>query len=1367
MAIPLPSSRLDQFTTFGDLLRFLRRRMGMTQLDLALEVGYSDTHISRLERNERLPDILTIEARFLSALGLEDEPEAVARLLDLAANVRREDAPALGLCPYKGLNCFEESDADLFVGREVLTAKLAERVLALISRGPPDQKRFLAVVGASGSGKSSLVRAGLVPALRWNKKSADLQIHLLTPTARPLESLATSLTLEIPSVTTTAHLIDDLAGDTRSLHLFAKRALGWENNPHLLLVVDQFEELFALCRSEEERTSFIDNLLAAASEADGPVIVVIALRADFYARCAQYRQLRAALAENQEFIGAMSNEELRAAIEEPARRGQWEFEPGLVDLLLRDAGDEPGALPLLSHTLLETWQRRRGRTMTLGGYASSGGVHGAIAATAEAVFADRFTPDQQRLARRIFLRLTELGDETVTGDTRRRATFDELMLQPEETRKTRALLQELADARLIVTDETTVEVAHEALIREWPRLRGWLEENREDLRLHRQLTQAAQEWQAMGHTPDLLYRGVRLDQAREWALIHDDEMNPLEREFLAASVEATEREAADKEEQRQRELEAARRLAESEKRRAGAERRRAEEQERAAKQLRRRALYLAGAFTLALIMAFTALFFGSQARQAAILTRQSERVAFSRELAVQSKLNLAADPERSILLALAALDQAHSQEAENMLHEALSTSRLRRSLRGHEGPVYYVAYSPDGRRIATAGGDRTVRIWDTETGDELLALSHPAAVGQVLFSPDGAHVISGAADGRVRLWELASRRELLTITVAQDLPLTPDPRIVFSAWSPDGSLLATVALGEGELRFWDPETGAELFTIRDPDWLEVAPAVDLVPRSIAFSPDGMQVAINLNSNGARLGRIEIWDVATRQKVQTLQGRFDLPTPLAFNPEGTRIVTPTGPGPDDRAAIWDIASGELLFTLGEPVNTIRYSADGKRLLSASYGGIARVFDAATGDELLALAGHTGRVFTVAESPGCVQPPEAFFAWCGVHLATASDDGTARVWDISPAGNQEVLTLPGREFALSLDGTRLSVLRGGANGSAPPFSELVVEQWRLAAGAQSDHTSGYLSSTVEFGDGLPSWFWFFPAGGIFAAAFDTSPLKFWDVTNQGKALYSLSCCPWTSGMALSYANRSEPRAAIGDPHEGTVIIWDLLAGAKVRTLPVAEPDELVAFDDPISLQTGNRSYGDSPIVLSADGERLATLKNDTTVEIWDVTTGEKQASFPGPAIIDGARLWFSPDANWLIVADCTGRAVVRDALTGAEVTRFSNDGACITGVAFHMEQKLIALTSAQLETKIFNFETWQEVVTLPGGWLVQFTPDGTRVLVATDSLALAPFAVQTYFVNLDDLVALARTRVTRSLTTRECQRYLHMPACPAQP
>jgi WD40 repeat protein len=1124
--------------------------------------------------------------------------------------------------------------------------------------------------------------------------------------------------------------------------------LGTNNGSHLLLVIDQFEELFALCRSEEERALFIDNLLTAASEADGPVIVLIALRADFYAHCANYIQLREALARNQEYIGAMSDEELRRAIEEPARRGRWELEPGLVDLLLHDVGHEPGALPLLSHALLETWQRRRGRTMTLSGYAASGGVRGAIAETAETVFVDQFTPEQQTIARRIFLRLTELNDETSTADTRRRATFSELILKPEEASTTRTVLNALANARLITTSEDSAEVAHEALIREWPTLRAWLEENREGLRLHRQLTEAAQEWLRGERSPDMLYRGARLAQAREWATTHKDEMNALEREFLDASISWAEQEAAEREAQRQRELEAAQKLAET-------ERQRAEEHARAATQLRKRAYYLTGAFALALIMAGFALFFGNQVRQAAITAQTNERIAFSRELAVQAKLNLTVDPERSILLALAALDQAHTQEAENMLHEAVSTSRLRLALSGHEGPINEVNYNSNGKLIVSAGEDKTARIWDAVTGRELLTLPHPMPVTHVSFSPDGTRLATGAGDGLVRLWDVASGKKLLTIHAATervDLPLYT----VF-AFGLDGKLLVTANDRESIVKFWNPNSGAELFTLSDPSWLAVAPGVDLFPDGIAFSPDGTLLAINLHSNGLGLGRIEIWDVITREKVQILGEPFDPFHFPAFSPDGTRLITPQGPG--GLPAIWDIASGSLLFELRDGANTIKYSADGKRLLAAGGGGRLLVFDAETGEELLTLVGHTGRVYKLAESPGCVQPPIAPFEWCGTHLATAGDEGTVRVWDVSPSGNQELLTLPGLDFTLSSDGTHLSTITYNPEGG--PFMPITggtvtIQNWEISTGWQTILSTSYTSSHIEIDKGFRE-FRFFPGEGILAAAFEESSLKFWDINRGGKALFQISCCIWKPGMSLSFSSQPKPQAAIGDPQTGTVVVWDLIANKKIQTLQVAEPNELVTSEDVMS-----------SLMFSPDGDRLITIQKDATIETWNVNTGQKLISFAGPRIPDSASLSFSPDGKWLVVADCTGMVVVRDATTGQEIQRFSNGAGCILSVAFSPDGKQIAVSSPVRETKIWDFETDRELINLPGASSVQFTPDGTRLIIGRQQgTVLAHESVGIYLMRLEDLVALAKSRLTRSLTLDECKQYLHMEHCPLEP
>jgi transcriptional regulator with XRE-family HTH domain len=350
---------LDKFSTFGDLLRYLRRRMGLTQRELSIAVGYSDAQISRLEQNQRLPDLPTVAARFVSALGLNDEPTVVARLMELATSIRREDAPAAGLPPFKGLRYFDESDADIFFGRTALTTKLHTHLTALLSeRCSP---RLLAVVGASGSGKSSVIRAGLVPGLRWEPDSANWPSLILTPGTHPLESLAASLTPESQPFAAQAQLVDQLARNPYSLHRAIQQIAQNTNADRLCLIVDQFEELFTHCRNDAERKAFVGNLFTAAREPDGLAVVVIALRADFYAQCADFTDLREALVCQQEYIGPLNTTELRQAIEEPARCGGWDLEPGLVDLVLHDLNasenhsPEPGALPLVSHALLKPY----------------------------------------------------------------------------------------------------------------------------------------------------------------------------------------------------------------------------------------------------------------------------------------------------------------------------------------------------------------------------------------------------------------------------------------------------------------------------------------------------------------------------------------------------------------------------------------------------------------------------------------------------------------------------------------------------------------------------------------------------------------------------------------------------------------------------------------------------------------------------------------------------------------------------------------------------------------------------------------------------------------------------------------------------
>jgi tetratricopeptide (TPR) repeat protein len=436
--------------------------------------------------------------------------------------------PAPGEPPFKGLAYFTEQDADIFFGREELSDQIVRRLL---------KTRFLAVIGASGSGKSSLLRAGIIPRIRRK----NWLIKVMTPTSRPLERLATILTGDDPSLTAADKMREALVENPRALLLSANKLSARFNKSDFLLVVDQFEELFTLCHDENERQRFVDSLLTTVA-GEGTVTILIGLRADFYDRCADYEGLRELVSKKQEFIGPMRQEDLVRVIAEPAKRGGWQFVDGLVEQILEDVGREPGRLPLLSHALLETWALRRGTVMTLGGYRAAGGVEGAIAKTAENLLKS-FDPTQLTIVEHIFLSLTELGQQA--EDTRRIASKEEL-IRGEKRERVDVVLEDLVRARLVTVDGEQVEVAHEALIRRWPRLGEWLDVNRERLQFERQLDQDVQRWEASQRDPGYLYRGSRLQQTLEWLNQLDDPLSGSEQEFIEASlaVEAEERRRA-------------------------------------------------------------------------------------------------------------------------------------------------------------------------------------------------------------------------------------------------------------------------------------------------------------------------------------------------------------------------------------------------------------------------------------------------------------------------------------------------------------------------------------------------------------------------------------------------------------------------------------------------------------------------------------------------------------------------------------------------------------------------------------------------------------------------------------------------------
>ena len=424
---------------------------------------------------------------------------SVAELQSVRERAERHDtARATVVCPYKGLASFDRADAAFFFGRERLVAEMVARLV-----GSP----LLGVVGPSGSGKSSVVRAGLLAELANGvlPGSEGWTQAVLRPGEHPMAMLRRATAEAAPG-------------------------------SRLLIAVDQFEETFTICRDDAERSAFIGALIAAAGDRLRGAAVVLAVRADFYGRCSEDPALAALLAANQVLVGPMQPDELRRAIERPAHRAGLAVEAELADALLADTTDEPGALPLLSTALLELWQRRDGNRLRLAAYERTGGVRGAVGRLAETAY-KRLDGEQQTIARRMLLRLA--GDEGVGTPVRRRAPLAELEADRDD--QSRHVLEVLSDSRLVTVSEGSAEVAHEALLHEWPRLRAWLQQDAEGRRLHRHLIHAAAEWSNGGRDRSELYQGARLASALEWRAEHEPELNTTEQQFLDASRTASER----------------------------------------------------------------------------------------------------------------------------------------------------------------------------------------------------------------------------------------------------------------------------------------------------------------------------------------------------------------------------------------------------------------------------------------------------------------------------------------------------------------------------------------------------------------------------------------------------------------------------------------------------------------------------------------------------------------------------------------------------------------------------------------------------------------------------------------------------------
>jgi WD40 repeat protein/class 3 adenylate cyclase len=1123
--------------------------------------------------------------------------------------------PRYGDCPYKGLAPFEEADAALFFGRERLVGELAARTVGA---------GLLAVVGASGSGKSSAIAAGLVPSLRAGllPGSDRWRSAIMRPGEHPLVELEN---------------VEPREG----------------SRGRLVLVIDQFEEVFTVCQDEDERSRFVERLVATAADPERAV-VVIGVRGDYYGHCGAYSELARLLAANQVLVGPMSADELRRAVELPARRAGMRVESALAETLVAEIGDEPGGLPLLSTALVELWVARSDGWLRLEAHARLGGVRGAVARLAEGSY-ENLTDEQRAAAHSLFLRLVTSGEEGAVA--RRRVPLSELDLEKDTVLA--SVVESLTQDRLLTAREGTVEVAHEALLREWPRFQEWLVEDAQGRELREHLTQSAKRWESTRRDTAELYRGARLSATLDWAAGRQQELNELEREFLVEGRTESERELA-----RQR-------------------------------RTNRRLKGLLVGVGVLLLAALAAGVFALAQRSDA---QKKARIALGRQLGAEAVSQPRID--LSMLLARESLDLDRSLQTEGTL---LATLLREPAVTGTftvpiEDRPQQVRVSPDGRAIAVSTNNNMMRFYDTGTHRQIRTVPvinadyvYVPSTGLLFAAAPGdppAYTLLDPESGRgmgkfifSKLWQVTPS------TPFEPAIVTADGRrafVIWAVWNQDGSqghtyaetwrldrpgpshlvpLHATgivAATGTADGRLIVATNGAistwNTATMRR---ISQVPGPRLRPEFVsgALSPDGRTLAYGLGD-----GTVHFFDVATGQEVAGTGAHSAGVARMAFSPDSRTVVSA---GDDALAILWDPATGVPLERLTGHAGRILwpdFSADGKTLYTPSLDGTilqydlggarrfgspfklgvagfrAQTIDAAP---LLAVA-PDGRSFaaTVAQSSVTLFSTSTLQriatislaggrtvgagAWAGRRFVLGSGRGLVQIWDVAGVEPKPVAALQGlsnqgqlRSIATGAGGRVVAAVDGwdgpATTGGGPPPREGELAIWRdgRLVGGKPMNLDTYGNAVAVSRD-----------GSMVAVATDDGRVLVVDA-QTGQAVRTIR--PHTAPVSVTTVAFSPDGTLASGSWAGIVNLWDPKTGKGLGhpTLVAQAPVSAIAF--------------------SPDGERFATSGGSSGhAKVWVTSTLQQLGDdFPG-----GEGSWgnvaYTPDGRYLFSAYANGSA-----------------------------------------------------------------------------------------------------------------------------